>query len=261
MYTNTSIPVYHKNKKNSYIEIEKYVLILIIGAVVLLSFFGIIMLIRDMLYLNTTQEEFFVAGNLTDTQIVSDVPFIDQNGTYPTGCESVSATMALQYLGVNITVDDFISELPKTDIPEDGEGASPWEYFIGNPYSNTGYGCYAPVIESTVNYFLSGLNYTASDVYGVTLETLCEDYIVNDIPVILWATIDMKEVVQGPSWTLESGEEFTWLQPEHSLLLVGFDDNYYYFNDPLNGAQVGYEKALVETAYIAMGEQAVIFEV
>ena len=27
---------------------------------------------------------------------------------YPTGCESVSAVMALQYAGVDITVDTFI---------------------------------------------------------------------------------------------------------------------------------------------------------
>ncbi len=259
MYTNTSIPVYRKAKTHSNIEIEKYVLILIIGAVIALSFFGVIMLIRDAVYVDTTTEQFFIAGNLTDTQIVENVPFIDQNDTYPTGCESVSATMALQYLGLNITVDDFIDKLPMADIPANGEGASPWEYFIGDPYSKTGYGCYAPVIESTVNYFLSGASYTAEDIYGTSLETLCADYIQNDIPVIIWATIDMKEIVQGPSWELENGDEFTWLQPEHSLLLVGFDENYYYFNDPLNGAQVGYEKSAVETAYTAMGQQAVVF--
>ena len=37
-----------------------------------------------------------------------DVPYIDQSKRYPTGCESVSTVMALQYAGVNISVDKFI---------------------------------------------------------------------------------------------------------------------------------------------------------
>ena len=39
---------------------------------------------------------------------VLDAPFIDQREKYPTGCESVSAVMALQYAGVDITVEEFI---------------------------------------------------------------------------------------------------------------------------------------------------------
>ena len=34
-----------------------------------------------------------------------DAPFIDQRDKYPTGCESVTAVMALQYAGVEITVE------------------------------------------------------------------------------------------------------------------------------------------------------------
>ena len=39
-----------------------------------------------------------------------DVPYIDQSVKYPTGCESVSAVMLLQYLGVSVTVDEFIEK-------------------------------------------------------------------------------------------------------------------------------------------------------
>ena len=39
---------------------------------------------------------------------IIEVPYIDQSVSYPTGCESVSATMLLQYLGYEITVDEFI---------------------------------------------------------------------------------------------------------------------------------------------------------
>ncbi len=43
------------------------------------------------------------------------------------------------------------------------------------------------------------------------------------------------------------------------MLLMGFDENYYYFCDPLSqGAVVSYEKSLVEQRYEEMGRQAVV---
>ena len=35
------------------------------------------------------------------------VPFIGPGHSLPTGCESVSAAMALQYLGFSVTAEDF----------------------------------------------------------------------------------------------------------------------------------------------------------
>ncbi len=66
---------------------------------------------------------------------VIDAPFIDQRDKYPTGCESVTAVMALQYAGVDITVEEFIDNyLPQGNAPytrEDGTlvGADPWKVF------------------------------------------------------------------------------------------------------------------------------------
>ena len=41
-------------------------------------------------------------------KVIIQAPYIDQSVRYPTGCESVSAVMLLQYLGIDITVDGFI---------------------------------------------------------------------------------------------------------------------------------------------------------
>ena len=41
---------------------------------------------------------------------IIDVPYLDQSVKYPTGCESVSAVMLLQYLGYEISVDTFIEK-------------------------------------------------------------------------------------------------------------------------------------------------------
>ena len=50
-----------------------------------------------------------------------DAPFIDQREKYPTGCESVTAVMALQYAGVDVTVEEFIDGyLPQGEAPHQG---------------------------------------------------------------------------------------------------------------------------------------------
>ena len=73
-----------------------------------------------------------------------------QSGTYPTGCESVSAVMVLQYYGMSMTPSQFIDQyLTKQGFTwENGVriGPDPWQAFVGDPYSKSGYGCYAPVI-------------------------------------------------------------------------------------------------------------------
>ncbi len=54
-------------------------------------------------------------------------PFIDQRDKYPTGCESVTAVMALQYAGVDITVEEFIDNyLPQGNAPYTREDGAPW---------------------------------------------------------------------------------------------------------------------------------------
>ena len=91
---------------------------------------------------------------------VIDAPFIDQRDKYPTGCESVTAVMALQYAGVDITVEEFIDNyLPQGNAPytrEDGTlvGADPWKVFLGSPYEESGWGCYAPVITGALEQLL-----------------------------------------------------------------------------------------------------------
>ena len=68
-----------------------------------------------------------------------EAPYIDQSGAYPTGCESVSAVMLLRFLGVDITVDEFIEDyLEKQGFEErDGEiyGPDPRKSFCGSETS------------------------------------------------------------------------------------------------------------------------------
>lgn len=197
---------------------------------------------------------------------VLDIPCIDQSESWPTGCESVCAVMALRYAGVEITVDEFIDGyLPLGNPPyQDREGnwvgCDPRQAFPGDPRSADGWGCYAPVIQSAVKNLLLDReidSLSVRDLSGQDLDALCETYIKEGTPVLVWATIDMEEPQISNSFFLEdTWEEFQWVYPMHCLLLVGWDENGYYFNDPLAGQAVFYEKEAVEQAYAGLGRQA-----
>lgn len=78
-------------------------------------------------------------------------------------------------------------------------------------------------------------------------------------PVALWATIGLRDIIVGPCWKLkDSGEDFTWLSNEHCMLLVGYDETHYLFNDPWNNNGISaYDRATVEDRYQKQHMQAV----
>ncbi len=186
---------------------------------------------------------------------IIQAPFIYQMDKYPTGCESVAAVMALQYAGINISVDTFIDKYldRSSGIPFD-----PNSTFGGNPRSTSGFGCYAPVIKKALDKVLASTKYKATQLSNVSLEDLCSQYIDNDIPVIMWATRGMESPKNGASW-IYNGKKIQWIRPEHCLLLVGYDDYNYIFNDSMRTqAQVYYSKASVEAAYRGLFSQAIV---
>ena len=176
---------------------------------------------------------------------------IYQLDKWPTGCESVSAVMAMKAAGLNITVDEFIDNyLNCTPRPFDPEKS-----FGGDPRSKSGKGCYAPVIKAALDKALAG-----TDFKNVPIAELCKKYIAAGTPVIFWGTLEMAEPFEGDSWEFE-GKKITWIRPEHCLLLVGYNTESYIFCDPMREESVTYyPKAAVETAYSALYSQAVVIE-
>lgn len=179
-----------------------------------------------------------------------NVPYISQFGAYPTGCESVSTVMALNNAGNIITVDRFIDDyLDKSPFIH---SFNPNECFGGDPRTSSGMGCYAPAIKKALNKFLPDSNQYYVDLTGNSLEAISRNYIDNKIPVIIWATQGMKQ-----AYNVSYEEGLEWIAPEHCLLLTGYDDRCYIFNDPLVGANVHYLKSDVEQAYKALNYQAI----
>lgn len=197
-----------------------------------------------------------------EIHIIKNVPAFSQMPEYPTGCETVSAVMALRYAGYNITAAQFIDNyLPQSDeFKEKGGvrfGPDPEKTFIGSPRSEGGYGCFAPVLEKAMNDYL-GKNGAVINATGTDLNELCESYISSGIPVITWVTISMLDTYTSEKWRLENGKDFYWPANEHCMLLIGYDSESCYFNDPYTGKTVKYPKALAESRYNKLGKQALL---
>lgn len=189
-------------------------------------------------------------------------PYINQTPKYPTGCESVSAVMLLQYLGYSITPEEFIDIYLEKKEFEKKEGIlygpDPNKYFCGSPYDENSFGCYAPVLKRAIEKVVKE-EYLVIDETDTDLEELKREYLDQGMPVIFWACIKMREPIVGPSWVLfETEEEFTWISNEHCMLLVGYDDEGYYFQDPdENRGLMHYEKKLVENRHKAQYNMAI----
>ena len=207
---------------------------------------------------------------------IIDVPYINQNDVV-CGCEAVSSTMLLQYFGYRISEGDFTDKyLIRRDwhIGEDGRmyGPDPNAAFPGDPYilsgANCGFGSYAPSTAKSIDMILDKNKHMTKVITGNNLTELSEKYIDNDIPVLIWATMDMRSPQKVCTWIIDytdensklrKGDQFTWISGEHCLVLVGYDEDKYYFNDPYrNHGLVGYDKSLVESRFEELGKQSLV---
>ncbi len=199
--------------------------------------------------------------------VIIDVPFISQTEKYPTGCESVSAVMLLHYIGIDISVESFIDNyLSKCFKPfsinnKDYYSGDPNKYFMGNPYKSSGWGCYPDVIADALERLKTAEKHEFSykKVEGEPLENLCREYIDKGIPVAIWATQGMQPAKEGKLLNIIfSDSVFQWISPMHCLVMVGYDENNFYFNDPQECKNMAYNKEDTDKAYNDLGENALI---
>ena len=201
---------------------------------------------------------------------ILNVEYIDQSVRWPTGCESVSAVMALRFLGLPITVDEFIEkDLACKDLHRENGvlyGPDPNKYFIGDPHTNDdgSYGCYAGAIMDAIKRARKrypDFGWEPINLTGLDVEMLAEKYVQRGVPVIFWATMDMAPSSYYGEWILDgSGEKLIWKSKEHCLLLTGYDEENYIFHDPWkNNGIVSHPKKLVEERHAEMFSMAVTF--
>lgn len=134
-----------------------------------------------------------------------DVPIISQRDPYNpsrnlvSGCEITSVTMMLQYAGANVDKVQLAYEMPYSSF-------DPNQGFVGNPFGK-GWTIYPPALMNLVRkYTGSAINLT-----GLEIKRNLDD----GKPVVVWMTMHGFTV--------------------HAITLVGYDENYFYYNDPWTG--------------------------
>lgn len=206
-------------------------------------------------------EQYAIIKDDYNKKEIKNVPLINQNPKYPNGCESASAVMLLNYYGSNITLDEFISKLPKNQVyVENGTrfGPDPGLYYAGNPADDTkGWGCFDLVIAKTIQQIIKEekLQLKVNTQNGKDpLDILALNY-----PCLIWVTINYEEVEEVFTWlSYDQKETYTYPKNEHVVVLTGYDDNYYYINDPLkNETNIPVEKEKLEASYDSLGRQFV----
>ena len=201
---------------------------------------------------------------------ISNVPLIGQS-KLPTGCETCSATMLLNFYGYKISettfADKYLVKKPFGYSNGSYTGPDPNCAFVGTPYSSNSYGAYAPIMVKCMNKYLSDKSYKAVEISGKSLEYLSGKYVAQGQPIMIWATINMLPSFKTTTWRVNYTDEnakyklgsyYTWIAREHCLVMTGYDNYYYYFNDPWTNARTRYSKSLVNTRYNELGKQAVV---
>lgn len=177
-----------------------------------------------------------------------------QNPELPTGCESVSLSMVLNYWGYPIAKTRLVDEY--LIFSEDNFVTG----YVGDPYSNEGAGIYAPGITDTANAYLEAQDseLEARDISETEFEKLY-DYVEAGYPVLVWTTMYMSEPAGAGYYCEYEGKQYEWFNNEHCVVFMGFhkDANEVVINDPLEG--IVYRDAdAFEEIYDTMGKQAVV---
>ena len=195
--------------------------------------------------------------------IIEEVPLICQKPKLPTGCEIVAATMVLQFYNENIVEEEFANKWIEKDnyfYIKDGKkiGPDPSKVFVGNPFEESSYGCFAMPIVQAINS--NSKKCKAKLVKENTLKELCQNYINYNKPLLIWASMAMRPLANGDSWYLEDGSILVWPAGEHCLVLVGYSSDSYYFNDPQSGKVMEFKAEIAESVFKELGSQAVYIE-
>lgn len=194
--------------------------------------------------------------------VLLDAPIYRQHPELPSGCEITSLSMLLNFAGVAKTKMDLLSEMPVDMTPitvnSDGSPAywgNPNTGFVGEiSGKGKGFGIYHtalfPVLKANVP---SAMDLTGSEFSELELQ------LSQGIPAVVWTTIDFRVPAKWVTWDTPTGPIKTTFM-EHAVLLVGYDDQYVYVNDPWTGKkQFPVNRQQFLETWEAMGRQSLSY--
>lgn len=192
------------------------------------------------------------------------VPIVMQHMELPNGCEITTLTSALNYHGVKVSKETMADDyLPKESFHyQDGKkfGPDPQRAYAGDPRKENGgwYVFAAPIVEASKGIIdTKGSRLITENVSGSTREEILS-YTDQNIPVIVWVTLDLSPPAKSGGWFIEGTDEFhSAFSNLHSVVLDGWEDGQVYVMDPLKG-RISYPEEKFFESYEALGSQAVV---
>ena len=93
---------------------------------------------------------------------------------------------------------------------------------------------------------------------GTDVETLYQ-LVSQDISVVVWVTISMKERGGTEGWYIQSGEYVDWSIYDHGAVLIGYTQGTVIIADPISG-KIEYSREDFEVVFAARGNQCVVLQ-
>lgn len=201
------------------------------------------------------------AAGSRSAKAVLDVPAIKQLPELYNGCEVTSLSMLLTSAGHPIDKMELAQKVRKDPTPFQGtslkqisQWGDPLEGFVGDIQGKRkGYGVYHKPLYDLLKEYMPD---KAVDLTGKDFSAL-EWVIDQGSPVVTWTTVTYQPTDQWVTWKKDDRTIKATFQ-EHAVLLVGFDEQHVYINDPLTGAKgLKVPKQSFVESWKQMGSQAI----
>lgn len=158
------------------------------------------------------------------TSFKLNVPLLSQVYPHyiPMGCECVASNMIYKFKGINIESKYLVDTLEKSYDPRKG--------FVGDMYSTlTYYGTTPTVWAEGLIKQVHNYRKASTVANGITIEMI-EREILNGNPVIIWYAWEKTNIA------IFTAEEPVFSSSAlHAIVLVGYDEENFYINDPVLG--------------------------
>lgn len=199
----------------------------------------------------------------TEGSVVLHVPIIRQKPELRNGCEVTSLAMLLQYAGVPAGKMQLAGRVKKDPdrLRKTGRGITHWgnpnHGFVGDIRGQEkGYAVYHGPLRDLMEIYLPG---RTKDLSGSSFGVILRQ-VRNRRPVIVWTTSDFSKPNVWRQW-LHRGELIRGTFEEHAVVLVGYDRDCVYVNDPLTGRQAQrVNRKSFEESWVALGRQALSYQ-
>lgn len=166
--------------------------------------------------------------------IVLDAPTIAQNPDLQRGCEVTSLSMLLAYLGKPADKLALATEVEKVPFYAGGDlRGNPNDGFVGDIYTfaKPGYGVYHAPVARLAEHHVPG---HVDDISGSTIEDVFARLDQRQpVWVVVNALFRELDASDFETWHTTSGDIRITMQ-EHSVLVVGWDAQNVFVNDPLD---------------------------